>query len=164
MSKNEHCHFTWSVYECTHTHTHTHTLSDPDLLSLLDGAHGVWLKLQLFRAAQFPVEDDNNEDDHKNWDHNSYDQPHVTGLSLRRRQGQLLHRWNRVAWYLAQKNSVLKHIFKVVTHQVSQNHSCWMSVNQVFAVCSAPLPLVRHSRWLCGRLSMLNWRWAEKKD
>ncbi len=103
------------TYTHTHTHTHTHTLSDPDLLSLLDGAHGVWLKLQLFRAAQFPVENDNDEDDHKNRNHNSYDQPHVTGLSLRGRQGQLLHRWNRVSWYLAQKNhafALLKSVLK----------------------------------------------------
>lgn len=76
----------------TFTHSHTHTLNDPDLLSLLDGAHGVWLKLQFLRATQFPVKDDDDEDDHQHWDHNSYDQPNVTGLSLRGWQGQLLHR------------------------------------------------------------------------
>lgn len=77
------------MYTHSYTHSCTYTVKwfDPDLLSLLDGAHGVWLELQFLRAAQFPVEDDDDDENHHPGDHHPNDQPHITGLCLRGGQG-----------------------------------------------------------------------------
>lgn len=55
-----------------------------NLLSLLDGGHGVWLELQLVRPTQFPVEDGNDDHDHEEGDHHPDDDPHVGVLGVGR--------------------------------------------------------------------------------
>lgn len=67
-----------------------------DLLPLLDGADGVRLELQLLRAAQLPVEDDDDEDGQQHGDDHADDQPDAAALSLRRRDRHSLHSWIQV--------------------------------------------------------------------
>ena len=62
--------------------------SVPYLLTLLNVGHGVRLKVQFVRAAEFPVEDDDDHHHHQHrHDHAHYD-PEVAALGLR---GRSLH-------------------------------------------------------------------------
>lgn len=62
-----------------------------DLLPLLDSVDGIWLELKLLRAAQLPVEDDDDEDGQQDGDDHANDQPDAAALSLRWGDGQGVH-------------------------------------------------------------------------
>lgn len=68
----------------------------PYLLPLLNGADGVRLELQLLRATQLPVEDDDDEDGEQDGNNHTDDQPDTAALSLCWRDGQSLHSWTQV--------------------------------------------------------------------
>lgn len=63
------------------------------LLPLLDSAHGVWLKLQFVRAAQFPVQYAYDDHHHQHRHHHSYYNPCVSILCLSWQRRLLLHSW-----------------------------------------------------------------------
>lgn len=42
-----------------------------DLLPLLDGVDGIWLKLQLLGATELPVQDDDDEDSEQDRDNHA---------------------------------------------------------------------------------------------
>lgn len=67
-----------------------------DLLSLLDGVNGIRLELELFRAAQLPVEDDDDEEGQQDGNDHADDQPNTAALSLRWGDRQSLHSWRQV--------------------------------------------------------------------
>lgn len=63
----------------------------PYLLTLLNVGHRVRLKVQLVRAAEFPVEDDDNHRHHQHWDDHADDDPEAAALGLRRRPLHPVH-------------------------------------------------------------------------
>lgn len=67
-----------------------------DLLTLLDGVDGVGLELKLLRAAQLPVEDDDDEDGEQDRNDHAHNQPDTAALSLRWGDRQGLHSWRQV--------------------------------------------------------------------
>ena len=84
-----------AVSLCTQL-TGYHFLSTSDLLPLLDGVYGVRLELELLRAAQLPVQDDDDEDGEQHWHDHADDQPDAAALSLCRWDGEGLNSWTQV--------------------------------------------------------------------
>lgn len=64
-----------------------------DLLSLLDGVDGIRLELELLRATEFPVENDDDEDRQQDRNNHTHYQPDAAALSLCWWDRQGLHRW-----------------------------------------------------------------------
>lgn len=64
-----------------------------DLLPLLDGVNCIWLELELLRATQLPVQDDDDEDRQYDWDDHADNQPDAAALSLCWRDRKGLHSW-----------------------------------------------------------------------